>query len=103
MALTAIEPVPFTVTFCPAAVVIVKPDPDTLSTVPAAPPAAGPDRALDPPPEPGVPGPAVADGDVAVVDEEMPSQAESAGTAHINTTATIHPLLLLDSNRPARG
>jgi hypothetical protein len=30
--------------------VIVKLDADTLSTVPAAPPAAGPERALDPPP-----------------------------------------------------
>jgi hypothetical protein len=31
-------------------VVIVKPDVDMLATVPDAPPAAGPDRALDPPP-----------------------------------------------------
>jgi hypothetical protein len=30
--------------------VIVKLDVDTLPTVPDAPPAAGPDRALDPPP-----------------------------------------------------
>jgi hypothetical protein len=30
----------------------VKPDVDTLPTVPDAPPAAGPDRALDPPPKP---------------------------------------------------
>jgi hypothetical protein len=40
------------VTFWPADVVSVKPDEDRLSTVPAAPPAAGPDRALDPPPDP---------------------------------------------------
>ena len=39
-----------TVTFWPADVVIVKPDVDTLPTVPDDPPAAGPDRALDPPP-----------------------------------------------------
>ena len=39
-----------TVTFWPADVVMVKPDADTLPTVPDAPPAAGPDRALDPPP-----------------------------------------------------
>ena len=39
-----------TVTFCPAGVVRVKLDVDTLSTVPTVPPAAGPDRALDPPP-----------------------------------------------------
>jgi hypothetical protein len=38
------------VTFWPADVVIVKPEVDRLPTVPAAPPAAGPDRALDPPP-----------------------------------------------------
>jgi hypothetical protein len=40
-----------TVTFWPADVVIVKPDVDTLVTVPADPPAAGPDRALDPLPD----------------------------------------------------
>jgi hypothetical protein len=58
MALAEVELVPFwyfvvdaflTVTFCPAAVVSVKLDVDTLLTVPDAPPTAGPDRALDPP------------------------------------------------------
>jgi hypothetical protein len=39
-----------TVTFWPADVVMVKPDVDRLPTVPDDPPAAGPDRALDPPP-----------------------------------------------------
>ena len=39
-----------TVTFWPADVVIVNRAVDRLPTVPAAPPAAGPDRALDPPP-----------------------------------------------------
>jgi hypothetical protein len=63
MALAEVELVPFwyvvedvslTVTFWPADVDIVKVDVDKLSTVPAAPPAAGPDRALDPPPpDPG--------------------------------------------------
>jgi hypothetical protein len=38
------------VTFWPADVVRVKPDGDTLLTVPSVPPAAGPDRALDAPP-----------------------------------------------------
>jgi hypothetical protein len=38
------------VTFWPADVVRVKPDGDTLPTVPSVPPAAGPDRALDAPP-----------------------------------------------------
>jgi hypothetical protein len=45
-----------TVTFWPAEVDSVKPDVDTLLTVPAEPPAAGPDRALDPlPPVPEPP------------------------------------------------
>jgi hypothetical protein len=39
-----------TVTFWPADVEMVKPDVDRLLTVPDAPPGAGPDRALDPPP-----------------------------------------------------
>jgi hypothetical protein len=50
-----VEAASVTVTFCPADVVIVKPDVDTLPTVPDAPPAAGPDRALDPPPNRGPP------------------------------------------------
>jgi hypothetical protein len=59
MALAGAELVPFwyvvegaslTVTFWPAGVEIVKPDVDTLPTVPDAPPAAGADRALEPPP-----------------------------------------------------
>jgi hypothetical protein len=59
MALADVELVPFwyvvvdtssTVTFTPADVDIVKLDVDTLATVPDAPPEAGPDRALDPPP-----------------------------------------------------
>ena len=36
------------VTFWPPEVVSVKPDADTLLAVPIEPPAAGPDRALDP-------------------------------------------------------
>jgi hypothetical protein len=40
------------VTFCPAAVDSVKPDADTLPTVPTEPPAAGADRTLDPVPDP---------------------------------------------------
>jgi hypothetical protein len=57
----------FTTTLCPAEVDRVKLDVDTLATVPTAPPAAGPERAFDPPP-PGVNRPAVPEGDVAVVD-----------------------------------
>jgi hypothetical protein len=37
------------------AVVSVKPEEDTLVIVPADPPAAGPDRALEPPPDPNPP------------------------------------------------
>jgi hypothetical protein len=44
-----------TVTFWPAEVVSVKPDADTLLVVPIEPPAAGPDRALDPVPAPEPP------------------------------------------------
>src|ERR1700730_488936 len=65
MALAEVELVPFwyvvedvslTVAFTPADVVLVKLDVDTLLTVPIDPPAAGPDRALDPPPpDPGRP------------------------------------------------
>ena len=63
MAFAEVELVPFryvaedavsTVTFRPADVEIAKLDVDTLTTVPAAPPAAGPERALDPP-LPGTP------------------------------------------------
>jgi hypothetical protein len=38
-----------TVTFCPAGVFRVKLDVDTLSIVPTVSPAAGPERALEPP------------------------------------------------------
>lgn len=73
---------------------------DTLPTVPADPPAAGPDRALDPPP-PGPGRPDVAEGDVAVPDGDVAHPAESPITA--GTAATIHPLLLFDSGRRALG
>jgi hypothetical protein len=49
----------------------VKLDADTVSTVPDAPPAAGPDRALDPPPATAG-RPAVAAEKVAVVAEPEP-------------------------------
>ena len=63
----AVDDPAVTVTCCPAAVVSVKPEVDTASTVPAEPPAAAPDRALAPPPAPP-PGPgrcAVDDGEAA--------------------------------------
>jgi hypothetical protein len=75
-ALAELELVPFwycvedallTVTFWPVDVDIVKLDVDTLSTVPDDPPAAGPDRALDPllPDDTGCPD--AAEGDVVVI------------------------------------
>lgn len=44
-----VEDVSLTVTFWPADVKSPKPDVDTLVTLPIDPPAAGPDRALEPP------------------------------------------------------
>jgi len=43
------------VTFWPVVVVSVNPEEDTLLTVPTVPPAAGPERALDPLPAPEPP------------------------------------------------
>ena len=77
----------------------MKLDVDMLSTVPDAPPAAGPDRALDPPvaPLPGPGCPDVADGDVAVADGDAPvaegdaaQPAASPITADISVAPTIH-------------
>jgi len=44
-----VDDVSLTVTFSPVDVDSLKPDVDTLLTLPTDPPAAGPDRALDPP------------------------------------------------------
>jgi hypothetical protein len=88
-------------------VVIVKFDVDTLLTVPDAPPEAGPDRALDPPPPDPRPTAeplpaAVVEGDAAVV-EDVPQAAESPITAHISAAVMIRRLLLFDSNRRCFG
>lgn len=73
----------------------MKLDVDTLSTIPTAPPAAGPDRALDPR-RPAEPLPdAVAEGDV-VVAEDMPQAAESPIATHISEAAMIRRLCLID-------
>jgi hypothetical protein len=70
-----VEDASFTVTFWPADVVSVKPDPDKLSTVPDDPPAAGPDRAFDPP-APGMCCPGAAAAEVAAVAvPELPLEA----------------------------
>jgi hypothetical protein len=55
--------------------------------VPDDPPAAGPDRALDPPLPAGV-----AEGDVTVADD-VPQAAPSPITADISPAAMIHRLL----------
>jgi hypothetical protein len=123
MALAEVELVPFLyeveeaslmVTFWPADVVSVKPDVDTLPTVPVDPPVAGPERELEPaPPLPGMPCPAaagavaegdvaVADGVVAVADGVVAAQPESPITAP-SAAAAIHPLLPFHSNRRTLG
>jgi hypothetical protein len=93
------------VTFWPADVVRVKLDLDTLPTVPDDPPAAGPDRAFDPPPpERGPPAgplpdascPADAEGDVA-----RPTESPITGT--ITAAAMIRPIFRFHSNRRTRG
>jgi hypothetical protein len=61
-----VDDVSLTVTFSPADVNSPKPDVDTLLTLPIDPPAAGPDRALDPRP-PGTGCPDVAEGYAVVV------------------------------------
>jgi hypothetical protein len=120
----AVEDASLTVTFSPADVEMVKLDADTPSTVPAAPPAAGPDRAFEPPPpdsDPPAPPPgarcpdaaeeavAVADEAVAVgeeavaVGEEDAQPAESPITADISAAAMIPPLPLFDRNRRTLG
>jgi hypothetical protein len=107
MALAEVELVPFsyvvedvslTVTLSPADVAMVKRDVDTLLTVPDDPPAAGPDRALDPP-LPGALFPAVAEGDVEVVDEDAAAQPDTPITAAATAATAIRPLLLFGSNR----
>jgi hypothetical protein len=90
---------------------MVKLDVDTLPTVPDAPPAAGPDRALDPPlPDNGPraapaagPAPALlADAGCAVVEEDVPRTTETAITAHVSAPATIQ-VIFFDSNRRTLG
>jgi hypothetical protein len=74
--LYVVEDASLTVTFWPADVEIVKLDVDTLSTVPDDPPAAGPDRALDPPRlDAGCPDAADGDAAVVAVPEPVPAVA----------------------------
>jgi hypothetical protein len=97
-ALADVEVVPFsyaveltspTVTFCPADVDMVKLDAATLPTVPEAPPAAGPDRAL----EPAAAGPSATplpDTTCAVVAEcDVVSPTAAPTAEHVSTAAAI--------------
>jgi hypothetical protein len=60
---------------------MAKPDVDTLSTVPDDPPAAGPDRALDPPrPDPG-PSEAALDGPLLAAAPDGPLLELECATA----------------------
>jgi hypothetical protein len=81
---------------------MVKPDEDTLATVPDAPPAAGPDRAvgalpLDPP---LLLEAMAAAGGVAVDEPDLAIPTESPITAHVSAAAAaIHRRLLFAHNR----
>jgi hypothetical protein len=67
-----------------------------------APPAAGPDRALDAPRPAGAEDVgAVVEVDEALADGDDPQPANSTITAHIAAAATIHRPLGFDSNRRA--
>jgi hypothetical protein len=68
--LYVVDDVSLTVTFWPVDVKSPKPDVDTLVTLPIDPPAAGPDRALDPP----LPGACCAD--IAEVDDAVVAAPE---------------------------
>jgi hypothetical protein len=85
----------------------LKLDADTLLTVPDDPPAAGPDRAFDPPPpNPERRGELLADalcgaleGDAAVACEDVLAHPVTPIAGTISAAATIHPFLLFGRNR----
>jgi hypothetical protein len=91
-----VDDVSLTVTFSPADVSRSKADVDTLLTLPIDPPAAGPERALDPPPpEDAVYAAGVALDEVDVVaDVDVLPQPATPIAGAISAAATIHPLLL---------
>jgi hypothetical protein len=65
----------------------VRLDVDTLSTVPDEPPAAGPDRALDPPP--GIRCPDIAGEEIAGEDDPVAADEDVAHPAHSPITAAM--------------
>src|SRR3979490_336468 len=77
---------------------MVKLDVEMLPMVPDAPPAVGPERALDPPPRPPV-----AEGDVVVVDGDVVvaegdvAQPAARPTTAVSAAAAIHRFRLFDS------
>lgn len=79
----------------------MKLDVDRVLTVPAAPPEAGPDRALDaPPPNPCPPAALVLGGSLAAVaDGDVARPKESPIAALTRAAAVIHRALLFASNR----
>jgi hypothetical protein len=80
----------------------MKLDVETLRTVPTAPPGAGPDLAFEPPPpDPGPPARPLFDTAVAEGPEVTPTERPAAKV--MATTATIHLLLPIDSNRRTLG
>ena len=98
----------------------MKLDVDALLTVPSAPPAAGPDRALDgsppdpaPPAAPPDPAPraappgkwaaVVAEFDGVVVEPDAAKPTEIPVAANTSAAAEIHRLLRLNGNRRSLG
>src|SRR3954469_20610275 len=83
---------------------MVKPDVDMVSTMPVAPPSAGPDRA--PPPVGVGVGEAVAAAERDDADDDRPAAEDVPApaipaTAHVSPAATIHAPFFFDSNRRA--
>lgn len=81
---------------------MMKPDADTAATVPDAPPAAGPDRALGAPLlDPPLPAEALAAAEGAADDEpDLATPTETPITPHVSAAAAaIHRRLLFASDR----
>jgi hypothetical protein len=85
-----------TVTFWPVAVVSVNPEEDKLLTMPADPPAAGPDRALDAAPDPSPSaGLLLAAGVVPLLAAAVPGVLLQAATVAITAAAAPAAMTLL--------
>ncbi len=86
---------------------MVKPDLDTLLTVPDEPPAAGPERALDPPPtNRGPPAGTLLDVDGAAdagEDSTRPRESPMMGTNSVAATMVRHFFFVSNGRTLARG